>query len=139
MGTRADFYITENGKLTQDCWIGSVAWDGYEWDNKDNPISLAKDKEEFLFHATIMLGKRDDTTFPDQGWPWPWKDSDLTDYAYIFDDIDKKVYVYEKERYKDYKMEENQLPRKSYELPNMESIQKIDYGQRSGVIILGAI
>ena len=40
MGSRADFYI---GEGTEAEWLGSVAWDGYEWDKeKGSAIASAK-------------------------------------------------------------------------------------------------
>lgn len=32
-----------------------------------------------------MPSVRDDVTLPADGWPWPWENSQTTDYAYAFD------------------------------------------------------
>ncbi len=84
MGTRADFYVGE-GKDAE--WIGSVAWDGYEWgelDGEPNPIADAKTEEEYRKAVSEMFAERDDATTPEMGWPWPWEDSCTTDCAYCF-------------------------------------------------------
>lgn len=82
MGTRADFYV---GRGTDAEWIGSYAFDGH-------PVSLtpgilaATNEHEYRQAVTTELAGRDDATTPDQGWPWPWNDSNTTDYAYTYDD-----------------------------------------------------
>lgn len=96
MGTRADFYIGRGKKAK---WIGSIAWDGYPaglmpgsttvTDKKDipkTPVLAAKTGKDFRKAVTELLKSREDGTFPEQGWPWPWENSDTTDYAYAFDD-----------------------------------------------------
>jgi hypothetical protein len=83
MGTRADFYVG-TGKEAE--WLGSVAFDGYEWaEGLPNEIASAKTGEDFRDLVAAMLASRDDATTPAQGWPWPWKTSRLTDYVYYFD------------------------------------------------------
>lgn len=83
MGTRADFYIGQ-GKAA--VWLGSVAYDGYQWDeDKDNPLYRAKTQADYM-QAVADILKRDDGTTPDDGWPWPWDNSGTTDYAYHFAD-----------------------------------------------------
>lgn len=84
MGTRADFYVGvgENAE-----WIGSVGWDGYEWaEDKDCPLLNAKTEDDFRAAVYEIAADRDDWTDPEQGWPWPWDDSRLTDYTYYFQD-----------------------------------------------------
>lgn len=96
MGTRADFYI---GRGEQAEWLGSIAWDGYP---EGIELTTAKKNSEpfpagkHLFDATTVdefrarlaqyFANRNDVTLPEMGWPWPWKDSNTTDYAYAFDD-----------------------------------------------------
>lgn len=79
MGTRADFYEMKDGEFVQ--WLGSIAWDGYDIDNLANVDSA----EEWPGAVAAWLKERDDATFPKEGWPWPWKDSNATDYAYWYD------------------------------------------------------
>jgi hypothetical protein len=117
MGTRADFYIGvgENAE-----WLGSVAFDGYEWaEEENNFIALSKSADEFRINVNKMLAKRDDATLPKDGWPWPWDDSKLTDFAYYFNDgkvgwEDQPVY------------------------PNMKDKKNVTLGKRSGLLVFGA-
>src|SRR5690606_34786995 len=82
MGTRADFWIGYGADAE---WLGSVAWDGYEWDEDPScPVMTAKTADEFREAVRALLEPRTDATYPEQGWPWPWNDSALTDYAYVF-------------------------------------------------------
>lgn len=86
MGTRADFYIGK-GKTAR--WIGSLAWDGYEWDqriekNDPDAITEAKNENDFKSAVTQVLKDRIDATTPKMGWPWPWDDSQTTDFSYCF-------------------------------------------------------
>lgn len=83
MSTRADFYIGMGKDAT---WLGSVGMDG-------DPKSIA---EELSFTAQTTIADEDDWvesvavvfrdhiehTLPERGWPWPWDDSQTTDYAY---------------------------------------------------------
>lgn len=69
MGTRADFYVGR-GETAE--WIGSISWDGYRT------------------AVAAFLAERDDATLPIELWPWPWENSQTTDYAYAWDD--RKVY-----------------------------------------------
>lgn len=80
MGTRADFYV---GRGEQAEWLGSIAWDGY-------PAGIDKavfDAAGETAYRTAVLNflNREDGTLPEMGWPWPWDDSNTTDYAYAFD------------------------------------------------------
>jgi hypothetical protein len=88
MGTRADFYV---GKGVNAEWIGSVAWDGYEWrdrlkDGDNDEITSAKTEKEYRDRVASLLAARNDGTTHDMGWPWPWDDSRTTDCAYCFVD-----------------------------------------------------
>jgi hypothetical protein len=82
MGTRADFYLGK-GKDAQ--WLGSIAWDGYPV-GIDDAVLDAKTEQDYLAALSAFLAKQEDTTLPEQGWPWPWDNSCTTDYAYAFDD-----------------------------------------------------
>lgn len=94
MGTRADFYV---GRDEAAEWIGSIAYDGYPfYKPKFSESWLGGVKEEVLGatdEAAYRLAVADclkipsnHGTSPEQGWPWPWSTSYLTDYAYAFDD-----------------------------------------------------
>lgn len=84
MGTRADFYVGRDPK-TMD-WKGSTAFDGYTDGFSDEAWTKATTEDEFMIGIRDMLSRRDDATVPDQGWPWPWDSSYLTDFVYAFDD-----------------------------------------------------
>lgn len=80
MGTRADFYVGSNDRRAR--WVGSVAYDG-------DPMNFrfllkCRTAREFRAALTAEFRTRDDATFAKDGWPWPWDDSNTTDYAYRF-------------------------------------------------------
>lgn len=81
MGTRSDFYV---GRGPGAEWLGSLALDGYP---DGRPACLLGETTEAGFRAavTALLAARPDATAPGQGWPWPWENSRLTDWAYAFD------------------------------------------------------
>jgi hypothetical protein len=81
MGTRADFYVGK-GKTAE--WLGSIAWDGHP-ESIDDSIKLAPNELEYRNAVRAFFASRDDVTLPEQGWPWPWKDSNTTDFSYTFD------------------------------------------------------
>lgn len=82
MGTRADFYVGR-GKNAE--WLGSIAWDGYP-DGIDSLLLRCRSEEAWRTLVAEYIAGRDDGTKPEDGWPWPWKDSATTDYAYAFDE-----------------------------------------------------
>lgn len=86
MGTRADFYI---GRGEQAEWLGSIAWDGNPdgvFDGTTGLFDQPWTEEGWRVFLAAFFGERDDSTLPEQGWPWPWDDSRTTDYAYALDD-----------------------------------------------------
>jgi len=129
MGTRADFYILKDKKMI---WIGSIAWDGYP-EGIDSNILKTKNKEEFLTKVEEFLKDRDDSTYPKDGWPWPWKDSNTTDYAYIFRDnkVIASCFGSFFNPLKDIKIKETVI------FPDMTNKKNVTYGKRSGLIIFG--
>ena len=85
MPTRADFYI-------ESTWLGSITFDGYP----DNPeLQKLDTTRQCVFEERIseLLKQRRDSTLPSEGWPWPWDDSTLTGYAYVWHN--DKVWVSE--------------------------------------------
>lgn len=80
MGTRADFYV---GKGKDAEWLGSIGWDGGEIPKK---LRKATTEEEFRKRLAKFVASRDDWTSPEDGWPWPWKDSTITDEVWAFAD-----------------------------------------------------
>jgi hypothetical protein len=81
MGTKADFYI---GRGESAEWIGSIGCDGYP-DGIDAKVLGCQSEEEFRHAIADFLKGRDDETLPEDGWPWCWPDSRMTDFAYAFD------------------------------------------------------
>jgi hypothetical protein len=83
MGTRADFYV---GKGAGAEWIGSITYDG-DPDGSPGCCLGAKSEAEWRERVAAMLAdlKPNVRTCPSEGWPWPWDDSRMTDYAYTFD------------------------------------------------------
>jgi hypothetical protein len=82
LGTRADFYIGR-GKTAE--WLGSIGWDGYP-DGVPKILLTAKTERQFRRRVKKIACENDDFTQPERGWPWPWDDSNITDYAYAFDE-----------------------------------------------------
>lgn len=118
MGTRADFYIGTGDKAE---WLGSVGWDGYEWDaDKTCPLMTARTEDEYRAAVKVISEKRKDWTSPEQGWPWPWHNSDTTDVAYAFEDGNVRAYWDSPER----------------GWPDMSSKKTVTFGHRSGLIVV---
>lgn len=115
MGTRADFYVKKNRQLKQGDWIRSIAWDGYP-EGIPDAIKKATTEEQFLKEFRKFINDRNDFSSTIDGWPWPWDDTGTTDYGYVF--TGKKL-VWNRHKW-----------------PNMKSIQKVDLGQRSGLLII---
>lgn len=117
MGTRADFYVG-SGPTAE--WLGSVAWDGYEWaEHPERSIAAATTEAEYRALVAEELAGRDDATTPDMGWPWPWGDSRTTDYVYFFEDARVKWECFSERR----------------DWPDMTPRRKVTLGRRSGLIL----
>ena len=123
MGTRADFYIKVGKNLVQKDWIGSIAWDGYP-EGIDKTVLEAGTINQFKKACLDFFSKRDDYTKPEEGWPWPWDTSATTDYAYVYDNSISKVLISEFDKETDW--------------PNMKNIQKVQFGDKSGLVIISA-
>ena len=136
MGTRADFYIG-TGRTTE--WMGSIAWDGYP-DGIDRAVLEARDREEYKMQLGSFLSGRDDVTLPRDGWPWPWEDSGLTDYAYAFDGerVLCSCFGSPWQVATEFKGVEDNEDFDKVEFPNMADIQKVVLGKRSGLIVVSA-
>lgn len=135
MGTRADFYVGKNKDAE---WIGSIAWDGYR---SGIPTDILDARSEDAYRQAVkdFLDRRNDATYPEQGWPWPWKDSRITDCSYwFFDgrcwDENKGVYV---------PCDEDPRPagddggakREQIDFPDMSAIANVTFGERSGIML----
>lgn len=146
MGTRADFYV---GRGPGAEWIGSTAWDGYPdgiapkrdaWAPGHTLFDAVTDRQ-FRDRVAEYFAHRDDVTLPAQGWPWPWDDSQTTDYAYAFD-LDRVWASCFGHAWFDPRREppddESEPALKPTEFPNMKARQRVTFGARSGVIVIGA-
>lgn len=121
MGTRADFYVG-TGESAQ--WLGSVAWDGYEWaEAEESALMMAKTEEQYCQAVKEISTDRKDWTDPNQGWPWPWDDSNNTDYAYYFKDGKTQFTVFSS-------------PEDGW--PDMSERKNVNFGERSGIMIFRA-
>ena len=145
MGTRADFYV---GKHEEAEWLGSIAWDGYREGIEDDILN-ATSEQEFRDAVKAFAATRDDWTSPEQGWPWPWESSYLTDCSYWF----FNGQVYDEQHYPAYghgqvympiavKADEvtGDWPKGDYEkirFPDMKDRQNVTLGARSGLMIVG--
>lgn len=137
MGTRADFYIkSEENALV---WLGSIAWDGYP-DGIATEVLTAISAEEYKAALGLFFEKRRDVTLPERGWPWPWDDSNTTDYAYWFDG--KKVVAsgspgkwFDPTRPEPESKDQNKMDVK---FPNMAAFKNVRYDEGSGLLIIRA-
>ncbi|MEE8143245.1 MAG: hypothetical protein V3T77_09100 [Planctomycetota bacterium] len=132
MGTRADFYI---GRDKDAEWLGSIAWDGYP---DGNPVDLLPVDNEAEFRAGVQALLDNEETGPtkvSEGWPWPWEDSNTTDFAYAFDE--GKVWTHGSgwQIASEYNGEETG---DCSDFPDMTEVQQVKLGgSGSGIIIVG--
>lgn len=118
MGTRADFYL---GCGTDAMWLGSVAFDGYEWaEDRHSPLRKAITPQVFRDAVEAILSSREDATRPEQGWPWPWNTSATTDYAYYFHGGKTRF---------DHRND----------WPDMSACKSVTLGPRSGLIVISGV
>ena len=131
MGTCADFYV---GTGLNAEWLGSVAWDGYQW-QKDPSCRLMSAKDENSFRAAVkeISAFRNDWTWPEHGWPWPWDDSLLTDKVYAFTDGKTKVFEFGEVPELD-GVDQQVMASKWPNMANKKNVARS--GPRSGIIIL---
>jgi hypothetical protein len=91
---RADFYIGVRAPK----WIGSLANYGCPWDIQCkilvqvNQVMYEETVCEFL---KVSPGSMIASEIPT--WPWPWQDSQLTDYSYFFSKAYGKVFAYSRD------------------------------------------
>ncbi|KKN32520.1 hypothetical protein LCGC14_0812850 [marine sediment metagenome] len=136
MGTRADFYIGRGLKAE---WLGSIAWDGYP---PGIPKGILKTRLKEVYRKAVnqFISGREDGTLPEQGWPWPWEDSQTTDYAYAFDKGQVMASCFGYDWFDPTEPEPEDScddeKDKATIFPNMKDVQNVSFGDRSGVIIL---
>lgn len=124
-------------------WLGSVALDGYPsgFSDQEGTIMLtAKSEKEFSAALAEVLSSKSHATTPDMGWPWPWDDSLLTDYAYVFDVEAGEVKAFCFGRPFDLASDEDdsEEPKVVGYFPDMSEVKNVTYGRRSGLIVVSA-
>lgn len=134
MGTRCDFYV---GRGPEAEWLGSYPWDGYP---SGIPNALLRCESESTYRHEVkafLEHNRDSATLPEQGWPWPWKDSQTTDYAYAFDGgkVWASCFGYEWFDPLNDEPELDESGPKTTVFPDMTSHQRVTLGKRSGVMV----
>jgi len=133
MGTRADFYDKDMQ------WLGSIGWDGYPNNDEFNPIFDASTYDEYLAEVAKLLTGCEDATLPKDGWPWPWEDSSITDFAYKWDGSHVVFSNFGKpwQGRTDAPFDGDVANMPSGVFPNMKHMQKVTLGARSGLIVFG--
>lgn len=134
MGTRADFYI-KKAEETELIWLASIAWDGYP-EGIDKDIINAKNQTEYVAALQKFLSTRDDVTLPEHGWPWPWDNSQTTDYGYCFHN--GKVYAncFGHGWFNPKSKKEEPKIIWEHVYPDMSAIKNVRYDKGSGLIVL---
>lgn len=134
MGTRADFYVG-NGSSAR--WKASIALDGYP-EGIDGLLLGATSEEAYLTALRTFLADRRGVSGPDHGWPWPWDDSRLTDYAYCFVGDHVEAYAFGHGPFdpqgKEPEAKENEGEKAIF--PDMKHVQNIAWDDRSGLIVI---
>jgi len=77
---------------------------------------------------------------PEQGWPWPWKDSCTTDYSYAWvEGAGVLASCFGHKWFKATQEPENdeEDSTKTAIFPDMTNKQQVALGKRSGLILLG--
>jgi len=90
MGTRADFYVG----MKDPKWIGSIDKDGFPW---NIPCKILIQNSAIMFEELVveyLMEKKGIVQSMGDSWVWPWEDSRMTDYSYIFANQSGAVYAY---------------------------------------------
>lgn len=138
MGTRADFYESENGETATATWLGSRGWDGYPAGIEGLKENMAEEEWRAMLEGQ---SKRKDWTPTDRGWPWPWEDSNTTDFAYVRNKQTGAVvpYCFGRLTKFEHRDEEEEGPKPpKVKFPDMTSLRNVTFGERSGLMILGS-
>jgi len=133
MGTRADFYVGR-GKDAE--WLGSIAYDGHP-ESIDRDVRFASDEEDYRAAVKALIAGREDGTRPEDGWPWPWDNSQTTDYAYAFDAGDVWASGFGYGWFDACNPPEEYGDQKTAVFPDMSARKAVAYGKRSGLLIIG--
>lgn len=140
MGTRADFYV---GRGVDAEWLGSIAFDGYQ-DGKPKPLLGLVDEGTYRSAVAKIIAEKDHGTSVEDGWPWPWDDSGTTDYAYAFDggkvwasSFGSPWFLASDMTSEDDEVEERDRGKPGAVFPNMKERQRVTFGKRSGIMLIG--
>ncbi len=147
MGTRVDFYV---GRGEQAEWLGSYPFDGYPVGVFEDaaemfasPLPTEQEWREWVARWLRAPAAGPRSTLPEHGWPWPWKDSRTTDYAYAWEAglIWGSSFGYEwfrvdpeAENYGEVALPDDAV--KTAVFPDMTARQAVTYGDRSGLIVV---
>lgn len=131
MGTRADFYV---GRGLEAEWLGSIAWDGHP-EGINKPLLSATTEEDYRNRVAIQIQETKSGTTPDMGWPWPWRDSRITDYAYAFHEGKVWASCFGDPWFDPMEEEEENNQGDKPVFPDMTKIQNVTFGERSGIVI----
>lgn len=134
MGTRADFYL---GRGENAEWIGSVAMDAYP-DGIATAVLSAASEDGFTAALLRFIADRDDFTSPEDGWPWPWKDSCLTDYSYAYEDGAVWTSRFGGQWIRSIEGEPDRNLPKTATFPDMTERMAVAFDQRSGAIFVSS-
>jgi hypothetical protein len=133
MGTRADFYV---GVGPDAEWLGSKGYDGYP-EGIPTAVKQARSEQDYRAAVAKFLGAHDDATKPADGWPWPWDDSALTDYAYAFTTDGVAASCFGRQWFDPNKPQpELENAPKTAVFPNMAARKRVTFGKRSGAMFI---
>jgi len=111
--------------------------DGYP-DGIDETIFAAATEQEYRKAVAAFFADRDDATKPERGWPWPWDDSQLTDFSYAFDVGQVWISCFG-HAWQDWKIkddEETQDDGPKVPFPDMKARKNVAFDRRSGAMFL---
>jgi hypothetical protein len=112
-------------------WLGSIGWDGYP-DGIDRGVLESTSEAMFRAGVAAFLD-REDGTKPEQGWPWPWNDSNTTDYVYAF--TDGKVWAWSTDWFDPLQPEPEDVNERRQPFPDMSTRKNVTLGPRSGLVV----
>jgi hypothetical protein len=101
------------------------------------PLLAVTSEEEFR-HVLGGILESEDATLPYMGWPWPWDDSQTTDFSYAYDDgVWISCFGYRWDKPEDYDPDADDAVKTTVFPKFGGQEQKVDMGKRSGVMIIG--
>ncbi len=101
MGTRADFYLRRSlssmygsayGDVFMWAWLGSIDGDGHP-EGIPAQYKILKSKSEKKFRKRVLKLLLNEGGFDGTTWPWPGSNSLSTDYTYVWDADENKLFL----------------------------------------------